>query len=65
MSDESPQDGSEVASEVVEETLEDAPSTDDEEISANDLLDEVRQSLIEENAKIEGEKKPSRWQKPG
>jgi len=37
----------------------------DDEISAENLLDDVRRSLIEENAEVEEEKKPSWWQKLG
>ena len=44
--------------------MEDVP-LEDEELSSDDLLDDVRQSLIDENAKIEQEKKPSWWQKLG
>ena len=40
-------------------------AVEDEEPSSDDLLDDVRQSLIDENAKIEQEKKPSWWQKLG
>ena len=46
--------------EVVDDTLD-----DDEEISADALLDDVRRSLIEENARVEDEKKPSWWQRLG
>lgn len=38
---------------------------DDVELSADDLLDDVRRSLIEENVKTEEAKKPSLWQKIG
>ena len=38
---------------------------DDVELSADDLLDDVRRSLIEENEKAEEIKKPSLWQKIG
>lgn len=38
---------------------------DDVELSADDLLDDVRRSLIEENAEVEENKKPSLWQKIG
>lgn len=47
---------------IADEEQEDAPSTEDE-LSPDDLLDDVRQSLIEENENIEREKKPSWWQK--
>ena len=38
---------------------------DEVELSADDLLDDVRRSLIEENEKAEEIKKPSLWQKIG
>jgi len=38
---------------------------DDVELSADDLLDDVRRSLIEENEDAEENKKPSLWQKIG
>ena len=37
----------------------------DEEISTENLLEDVRRSLIEENIEVEEEKKPSLWQKLG
>ena len=43
----------------------DDDSLEDDEISSESLLDDVRRSLIEENAEIEEEKKPSWWQKLG
>lgn len=39
--------------------------SDDDEFSADDLLDDVRQSLIDENIEVEKEKKPKWWQKIG
>jgi len=44
--------------------VEDAPVEEDE-LSPDDLLDGVRQSLIEENGQAEKEKKPRWWQKLG
>ena len=38
---------------------------EDDELSPDDLLDDVRRSLIEENEKAEKEKKPKWWQKFG
>lgn len=57
------------ADEVMQPEQTDAPEeevpSDDDEISSDILLDDVRRSLIEENAKIEEEKKPSFWQRIG
>lgn len=47
-----------------ESPSEDIP-LDDIELSADDLLDDVRRSLIEENEDAEESKKPSLWQKIG
>jgi len=66
-------DSSEVIPEVDEDVqpeVEDEPSSedvplDDMELSADDLLDDVRRSLIEENEVAEESKKPSLWQKIG
>jgi len=46
--------------EETDETLD-----DEEEISADALLDDVRRSLIEEDVRVEEEKKPSWWQRFG
>ena len=59
MSDVSLQDGDDVQT---DESGDDAPSVDDE-ISSEDLFDDVRRTLIEENVKIEKEKKPGLWQR--
>lgn len=48
----------------MDDVVDDVPQMEDE-FSPDDLLDDVRQSLIEEDAKAEQEKKPSWWQKLG
>lgn len=55
----SPDEGVDADSAEVDVELE------DDEFSPDDLLDDVRRSLIEENEKAEKEKKPSWWQKLG
>jgi hypothetical protein len=54
----------EIQPDQTDENDENAPAVE-EEISPDDLMDDVRRDLIEENAKIEEEKKPSFWQKIG
>ncbi|MDX1378516.1 MAG: hypothetical protein R3307_06685 [Anaerolineales bacterium] len=43
----------------------DDPESMDDDFSPDDLLDDVRRSLIEENVEIEKQKKPKWWQKIG
>lgn len=49
----------------MDEPVEEVQLEVEDEFSPDDLLDDVRRSLIEENAQIEEEKKPSWWQKLG
>ena len=62
---------SEAAVDISPDEIVDADSAEvdveleDDEFSPDDLLDDVRRSLIEENEKAEKEKKPSWWQKLG
>ena len=50
--------------EQADETVEEV-QPEEVELSPDDLFDDVRRSLIEENAKVEEEKKPRWWQKLG
>jgi hypothetical protein len=58
-------DEDEVQSLDVNESSDDVQLDTEDEISPDDLLDDVRRSLIEENARAEEEKKPNWWQKLG
>jgi hypothetical protein len=63
-SDEDVQSEEESPLEQTGEAGDDSESMDDD-ISSDDLLDDVRRSLIEENVQVEKEKKPKWWQKIG